>query len=709
MPRKSNKSPDQTTSDSGPESTVDNDGSPKDSDQGKGARTTRQTREEKRAEAIRTEGGRETVEAFVVAFILALLFRAFIAEAFVIPTGSMAPALMGAHKDIWCSECEHRFQVGASKERRGLIQNETVVAGICPNCRAVNNLDLINESNDKTFNGDRILVSKYAYAVSDPKRWDVIVFKFPGNPKQNYIKRLVGLPGETLSIRHGDVYVTDRSGKKEILRKPDQKLMAMRHHVYDSSQQSQLLIKADYPSRFQAWDEGSQAPPEDSWKVSRSEAGLVAKIDNASETEDRWLRYFHHYPSGVQWNQARDGESLADVDPYQSRLISDYYAYDCYISVPTSKVYNERISSGKVIPERPARPSLFSNLGSLAKNVTGIFVGSINSPTPKEGYEPGGPLSQFDYVDFGENGIANEGLHWVGDLIVETQLETSPESKTAVFEITEAGVQYRCSIDLSTGKATVSALFGGAAQAVFGDLNDDSPAETVVANTSLRAGQNVAIRFSNCDDELRLWIDGERVSFEGPTTYDVSLIHEDIANNRPYYEGPGRPLDASPFAVAVRGGQATVNRVQISRDKYYIATNTSNYQLMDYSPSELYGLANNSISDVEIQKILENPDLWTEYPIWKTRREVSFELGEDQFFPMGDNSPESLDARCWAGTKRASTDLPSHVRESAEVYADASYVPRDLLVGKAVLVFWPHPWRSPLPFTPNFDRFRLIR
>ncbi|EMI24455.1 S26 family signal peptidase [Rhodopirellula europaea] len=56
---------------------------------------------QQRAAVFRLQGGRETVEAFAVAFILALLFRAFIAEAFVIPTGSMAPALMGAHKDVF--------------------------------------------------------------------------------------------------------------------------------------------------------------------------------------------------------------------------------------------------------------------------------------------------------------------------------------------------------------------------------------------------------------------------------------------------------------------------------------------------------------------------------------------------------------------------------------------------------------------------------
>ena len=91
-----------------------------------------------RAESFRIAAQRETVEAFVVAFILALLFRAFLAEAFVIPTGSMAPTLMGAHKDLVCDECGTPFQVGASRERSGSSTDDVVVAGICPNCRYVN-------------------------------------------------------------------------------------------------------------------------------------------------------------------------------------------------------------------------------------------------------------------------------------------------------------------------------------------------------------------------------------------------------------------------------------------------------------------------------------------------------------------------------------------------------------------------------------------
>src|SRR5262249_3255055 len=64
--------------------------------------------------ARQPDGWRETIESIVVAFVLAFLFRTFEAEAFVIPTGSMAPTLYGQQRDVVCTKCGTRFAVGAS-------------------------------------------------------------------------------------------------------------------------------------------------------------------------------------------------------------------------------------------------------------------------------------------------------------------------------------------------------------------------------------------------------------------------------------------------------------------------------------------------------------------------------------------------------------------------------------------------------------------
>src|SRR3954452_21840320 len=117
---------------------------------------------------------RETVESIVIAFILAFLFRTFEAEAFVIPTGSMAPTLQGRHKDIECPKCGYEYRTGASEEVNNesgdLKPNCHMLSATCPMCRYT--LDVDDESKYPSYNGDRIIVNKFAYDLSDPQRWD---------------------------------------------------------------------------------------------------------------------------------------------------------------------------------------------------------------------------------------------------------------------------------------------------------------------------------------------------------------------------------------------------------------------------------------------------------------------------------------------------------------------------------------------------------
>jgi Signal peptidase, peptidase S26 len=148
--------------------------------------------------------------------------------------------------------------------------------------------------------------------------------------------------------------------------------------------------------------------------------------------------------------------------------------------------------------------------------------------------------------------------------------------------------------------------------------------------------------------------------------------------------------------------------LKVDRDKYYIATKNSYDGLLDYDLSKLRGLSSTYTTTSGIQTVLASPELWDSFAGWQSRRSVTFEMQEDQFFPMGDNSPESQDARCWAGTKLR-PGFPISKDEDAYRWADAHYVPRDLLVGKALMVFWPHPWNRPVPFTPNLKKIKLIR
>ena len=315
--------------------------------------------------------GRETVESVVVAFTLALLFRAFEAEAFVIPTGSMAPTLMGRHKDLACDSCGREFRVGCSAEeddqsqslrteqsrlereleglkdvaadasgspqgresarrriellesdRGPLAQLRTRLAGKmvpaarCPNCGNVMRLvegrgqEMRYDPRYPSFNGDRILVDKFAYDFAEPSRWDVVVFKYPEDAKTNYIKRLVGLPGETISIAGGDIWTQRGDETPRIARKPAHKLLAMLQVVNDSRFVSPELRKAGWPSSWSDWSNPSREPA-CAWKTEDQGRSFTADCGEAEASAT--LRYRHYLPTAEEWGAVRGEIGRAHV------------------------------------------------------------------------------------------------------------------------------------------------------------------------------------------------------------------------------------------------------------------------------------------------------------------------------------------------------------------------------------------------------------
>ncbi len=657
----------------------------------------------KRAALIRGEMKRETVESIVVAIILALLFRGFVAEMFVIPTGSMAPALMGAHKDIFCPECGHNYQASSSIEDRVDWRGSwTVVGTICENCRYAHGLDLEAGKNDATFSGDRIMVSKFSYTLFEPQRWDVAVFKFPGNPKQNYIKRVVGLPNESVLIHHGDIYVRPGAASDDpvitnqefqLQRKPTDKLLAMAHHLYDSQHQSALLNEAGYPSPWQPWPALSKDESAGAWQTSVEDGNLVAKATASANDKLRYLRYFHRPPTFAQWDQANRGLSLRDVDPYECRAVTDFYAYNAFIKVDEEEVYD-------VSPKQAGQRS--SGLGRLG----GLFSGPAVRFRP--GYQSG-DLSQFENQwSIGSSGYAMEGMHWVGDLIAEWDLETSEDATACQFRIIEAGIAYVCDLELKSGTATLRIVDkrpDGAGEAAKPEFTDGTrSAVTVSGPSGVLAGERHQIRFSNADDQLRLWVDDELVEFDGPTTFDHRQYLSE-QQDRPYYT-EADPLDAAPVMLGIRGGEATAHHMKVMRDKYYIALRGEMQNFHDYDAPPSFSAGEPVDQQLRIQRRLSTPSTWGDSTFWNSRRTVVFEMGADQFFPLGDNSPESKDARCWVDSmdvQRAANSPDPY----AYHWASEHFVPRDLLVGKAIAVFWPHTWNTGMRL--NLSKIRLIR
>jgi signal peptidase I len=121
---------------------------------------------------------RTNVEAFAVAIAMALVIKTFAVEAFQVPTESMEPAIIG-----------------------------------------------------RTPGGNHLLVDKGAYYVRDPERYEIVVFRYDLSRPVNYVKRCIGLPGETVLIAHGDIYAGPAGGPLRITRKPE----AVQTAIFDTN------------------------------------------------------------------------------------------------------------------------------------------------------------------------------------------------------------------------------------------------------------------------------------------------------------------------------------------------------------------------------------------------------------------------------------------------------------------------------------------
>ncbi len=172
---------------------------------------------------------KETLISIIIAFALAFVGRSYVIEPFIIPTGSMAPTLMGAHMRFqspysgfeWTANPRDGIREGKPLRIQGARGSRNPIQVVDP----VTHIGM-SRTQVPLLAGDRILVLKYLYALFEPKRFDVVVFKNPEEPHTNFIKRLVGLPEEEIWLCDGDLFVRkpDSSDAEEqkwrIQRKP---------------------------------------------------------------------------------------------------------------------------------------------------------------------------------------------------------------------------------------------------------------------------------------------------------------------------------------------------------------------------------------------------------------------------------------------------------------------------------------------------------
>jgi signal peptidase I len=513
---------------------------------------------------------RDTLESIWVAIVLAFVLRAFVVEAFVIPTGSMAPRLYGQHYSVSCRVCEYKFACDSNNQYP-----------VCPNCGSK---EIEYDNGALSDGGDRVLVLKYLYQFREPQRWDVVVFLNPQDNRINYIKRLIGLPGETVEIVHGDIFVSKNGpkGSFEIQRKPSRAQEAMWQVVYDNDYlpNTRQDITNTYVKNPPGWK-----PTLGNWTT--DEFGRTFKFDGAG------------------------GELVfaADRDKFKPN-----YGYNS--------------------------PEIVRGLSSDTDICTDLKLSAV-------------------FVPHGEGcGIT---------------MELTSFNNRFRAEISPNGV---CKLIAKTPSGNV------------GKSGNIAP---------LVPNKGYSITLAHADLQVTLWVDGRMVA---QTPYG-----ETYANLKKMTQ-PRSVVPVPEVSFKDARGKFELRHVQLMRDVFYTPMNVC-------SPQPQAGVYGKIAYDLGV---VGKPGWGTmDNPIVLSRggpdpRHPDRDL--DEFFVLGDNSPNSKDSRAWseaAPTLRLWKN-PNGGENAENLLYHLGTVPRYSMKGKAMFVYWPAGFRAGgWPIIPNVGRMRLIR
>ncbi|MFI4897660.1 MAG: S26 family signal peptidase [Phycisphaerales bacterium JB059] len=524
---------------------------------------------------------KETLTSVMIAFMMAFVFRGFVIEGFLIPTGSMAPTLLGKHMRFVGPETGVSFAVGPWDYADAPLNQHPMTTQGTSGFGAISVADPITDTRFQASDvplsaGDRVFVLKYLEPIFSPKRWDVVVFKNPGT-QENYIKRLVGLPEEQIALVAGDVFARPASaisgpvrGEEaweddawRIQRKPEREQRAMFHTLFDSiyTPPSASTLGSTYRSPW------------------RAEGGDWEGVD----TEPTYHQN-SPAPSTLAW---RDTE----------RPITD--------NVP----YNQNRRG--LQPTRFPAPDVAMGLSLTPESEGAVATAVIESL----GHEFRAQISS-------------------GSIIIEMRPMPTPENPEPAWR----------------------------------ELDRAEP-----PRHTLTPGRATRVEFWHTDQTLTVFIDG-RLAAGGPERAGYELTPAErieaatgrtlrsLLAQKPAVISSilGDPSVYRPTRVrwAFEGAPFTLERVTLKRDIYY----QHNFRQATRAAHPNMPLV----------------------------------LNENQFFMCGDNSPSSLDSRLWSISHGSSFPWGTGPDPwiSDQIDDTVGVVHRDLLIGKAFVVYFPAPLKD---------------
>ncbi len=498
---------------------------------------------------------RQFMESLLCLALAVIVFRTFEVEGYMISTGSMAPSLLGFQKRVVCPTCKYPFAFGVSyqSDDGGTIAGDGEEADAldeprqfctCPNCgqRA------IEISRVPRNQGDQLLVFREAYWWRLPRRWEVVVFRNPYETTQAYVKRLAGLPGETIEIRNGDVYADGH-----LCRKDYRTQKAVRIPVYDHDYEP-----TDDPEWHSRWQ------PDPGWKrdghgfLTRGESVVpkrVGEIDKANsarasaESPWSWVTYGNYFRSG--------GGHVTSVDV---PIIEDGLKWPADLSPAQFDLKTRRLSvTGVMSAELRER--------LLAVSGDPEFQNAVEQLSERSHYSP--VMDEYGY----NRPSTFSGQNAVRDVMISAKLDIDDNQP--------ADPPHRqFAIDMTDGLNTFRMLWDFREREIRLLRNPErSPNALPVRTAVLRPEWDA----EPCDVEMSL-IDRQ---------VTAAVNGEEIFPAWPIADPPdARPSPRYPVRFGAQGVAARLGALQLFRDVYY--TSEEDAKPFFLKDGEIYVLGDNS-------------------------------------------------------------------------------------------------------------------
>lgn len=476
---------------------------------------------------------RQVFESVICLAIAVILFRTFEVEGYMISTGSMAPTLLGYHKRVDCPKCGYHFAFGVTvdESRTGVLSSTRKEASaqtdepitvpppedgnseknkphdrgttaVCPNCGwEVTGIDSIPLNQ-----GDQLLVHKNAFAFHEPRRWDVAVFQNPAKPTQAYVKRIVGLPNESLEVIDGDVFIDGHICRKDFIHQ-----RAMRILVFDNN--CQPADDSDWQPR---WIPDETSSP---WQAVGGSFTNTLNAQNSPIDGDRysWVKYRHWTRHGAR------GKSFVQLEPHEGQ-----------ISIP-------KLTDTPV--DYDASDGTLSCSGALSvkwrDQLTGISFDPVFQRTLARLFEKSHLTPVTDGYGYNEPADSDWSIP-VRDLMISLKLQTTGRSGTFALEMGDGQQTFRTVFDFATREVK---LF------VNGSLTAERTGHWQQTSSALP----LLVEMSLMDRQVLVSVDG----------------HEPFAGWQMNEKGKDVTPPDSPVRFGVRGASVTVSDLALYRDVYY--------------------------------------------------------------------------------------------------------------------------------------------